>query len=127
MQLTLSILPEELSVCRLAPDASLPDLERMTGFWSLTRTSDELSLVVLSSMAPQQAQISPGWRGLKVEGPLDFSLIGILAGLSAALAQAGISIFALSTYDTDYLLVRGADLDKAVAALRAGGCTIKAG
>jgi hypothetical protein len=93
-------------------------------FFSATRTSDELSLILADSRAPQSAKCEHGWRAFKVQGPLDFSQVGIIAGLSAALADAGVSIFALSTYDTDYVMVKLADLDRAVAALRQAGYTV---
>jgi uncharacterized protein len=124
VDLTLSLLPEDFSVCHMAPDAEFPKIWQFAGFWSVTRTHDELSLVLPSRYAPADAKVSEGWRALMVQGPLDFSLIGIMAHLSDILAQAGVSIFAISTYDTDYLLVRDADLENAQAALRRNGCTV---
>ena len=118
-RLTLTLLPDRLAVCRLAPDAALPPwLDWSGGLISLTRTSDELSIVCAEERVPDTVQAERGWRALKVLGPLDFALTGILAGLAAPLAEAGISLFALSTYDTDYVLVRAADLERALAVLR---------
>ena len=118
-RLTLTLLPDRLAVCRLAPDAALPPwLAWDGGLISLTRTADELSIVCAEERVPGDVQAERGWRAFKVLGPLDFALTGILAGLAAPLAEAGISLFALSTYDTDYILVRAADLERALAALR---------
>ncbi len=96
------------------------------GFVSVTRTSDELSLVVAEEAVPRGAtadglRVQSGWRCLKVAGPLDFSLVGILASLAVPLAEAGVSIFAISTFDTDYLLVPASDLARAVAELKVRG------
>ena len=120
-QLTLHILPERLAVCRLAPDAPVPEPPTGTSFWSVTRTSEELSVVLAEESVPAGCQAETGWRCLKVEGPLDFGLTGILASLAAPLAEAGVSIFAISTYDTDYILVKGDDLEQARHAIAASG------
>lgn len=123
--LVLSVLSPRLAVCRLDPRASLATLPFPAEFFSITRTGDELSIVCDESDVPDGAVVEPGWRALKVEGPLDFSLTGILAGLAGALAGAGISLFAISTYDTDYVLVRGASLPEAVSALRSAGYFVR--
>ena len=120
--LRLTTLPGRLAVCRMAQNAEIPGWAAAGGFFSITRTAEELSLVCAERLVPASVQMESGWRALKVEGPLDFALTGILAGLAGALAQAGISLFAISTYDTDYVLVKEKDLDKAVEALRAAGC-----
>lgn len=117
----LSVLPGALTVCRLPADAPLPDWALTPPFFSVTRTSEELSVVVPEDAAPPDTVAERGWRALKVEGPLDFALVGILASLTATLAAAGIPLFALSTFDTDYLLVGADRLGAAVAALRAAG------
>lgn len=121
--LTLTVLPHRLAICRLAPEAAIPQQIFRSELWSLTRTADELSLVVSESFLPPDAgcQVEAGWRAIKVSGPLDFALTGILAALATPLAEAGISIFALSTYDTDYLLVKQPTLDEALTVLRAAG------
>jgi uncharacterized protein len=119
--LILSVLPSRLAVCRLSADAPIPHLPAAGGLWSITRTADELSLVVPEAEAPAGGPIEPGWRAFKVAGPLDFSLTGILAALAEPLAKAGISLFAISTFDTDYVLVREVDLERAKTALRAVG------
>jgi hypothetical protein len=119
--LALDILPDELAVCRLAADDPVPDWARSRGFTSVTRTEDELSVVCSANAVPDGITHTPGWRALAVRGPLDFGLVGILAGLSTVLAEAEVSIFAISTHDTDYVLVRAHQLDQAVAALEAAG------
>jgi hypothetical protein len=118
--LRLKVLPDELSVWRLAADAPQPAFEPGS-FLSLTRTQDELSIVSLTADVPPGARAEAGWRCLKVEGPLAFEMTGVLAALSAPLAKAKIPIFVVSTYDTDYLLVKASDLDKACARLRNEG------
>jgi hypothetical protein len=111
-----------LAVCRLAPDGEPPAWASSgEGFRSLTRTSDELSLVCAEDAVPPGTQCEPGWRILKVAGPLDFGLTGILLSLARPLAEAGVSIFAISTYDTDYVMVKEQNLAKAVLALRSAG------
>jgi len=84
----------------------------------VTRTGDELSVVCLETEAPPAARAEGGWRALKLHGPISFTEVGVLSALTGALAGAGLSLFALSTYDTDYLLVRDADLSRALEALR---------
>ena len=90
-------------------------------FWSITQTSDELSIVCPQECVPSGVLHEGGWRVLKVLGPLSFALTGIVAFISSALADAGISIFALSTYDTDYILVKADQLENAIDALRRQG------
>jgi uncharacterized protein len=122
-KLTLSVLPDVLAVCRLASDSAVPGWAMASGFSSITRTADELSIVCPQKQIPSGVRHEGGWRCLKVEGPLDFALTGILASLAVPLGDAGISIFAISTYDTDYQLVR--DLDHAIAALTEFGHRIQ--
>lgn len=117
----LTVLPGELAVCRLPPDAPFPPWADGPGFLSLTRTAEELSVVCPADHVPAGVQAVAPWRALKVAGPLDFALTGILAALARPLADAGISLFAVATYDTDYLLVKAETLDAAVAALRGAG------
>lgn len=119
--LTLEALAERLAVCKLAPDAPAPAISLHSALVSLTVTPHEISLVCPEEEAPKDAEVVSGWRALRVVGVLDFSLIGILASLTHTLADAGISVFAVSTYTTDYILVNDAALERAVAALRAAG------
>jgi len=120
--LKISILPGGYAVCCLPSDAPLPDGMTDLSFWSATRTPDELSLVVPEAFVQPHWQVQAGWAVMKVHGPLDFALTGILASLSTALADAGISIFALSTYQTDYLLVPVERVLEARQALERIGC-----
>jgi len=118
--LTLSLLPETLAVARLPAGAALPGwIDWSDPFVTVSRTRDELSVVCPEArLPPGFEEAERGWRGFKVEGPLDFALTGILARLAAPLAEAGISIFAISTFDTDYLLVRSGDLAAATTVLQ---------
>jgi hypothetical protein len=118
----LRVLADRYAVCRLEP-AAPPDLGALAGgeLLVLARAPGELSLVCREDLRPPRAPAETGFAALGVCGPLDFSLVGILAGLTAALARAGVSVFAVSTYDTDYLLVREAALDDAISALRTAG------
>jgi len=119
--LTLTLLGDNYSVCRLGPEAEIPPWALAGDFFSLTRTKDELSLVCSQELVPPGVQCEKGWRCIMVKGPLDFSLTGILASLAASLAEAGISIFAISTFDTDYLLVKAENLERAVLKLKEAG------
>ncbi len=123
MKLSFELWPGRYAVARLDPSAPPPP-SSPAGFWSVTRTSDELSVVGLEDAVPQSKPTERGFRLLKVGGPLDFALTGVLAEIAGALAQADVSIFVLSTYDTDYVLVREDDLGVAVRALADRGHTV---
>jgi len=120
---TLSVLEDTFSVCRLAPDAGIPRWVPTKGLVSITRTAEELSIVCQSEAVPDGVRSERGFRVLKIEGPFDFSLTGILLAVIGPLGDAGISIFAVSTYDTDYVLVKKNDLTTAVSVLQASGHT----
>ena len=118
----LKALPDALTVCRLA-DLSAQDLNQE--FYFLSRTDEELSLVCRTEAAPANTtDRDDGWRGFRIEGVLDFSLIGILSKISAILAENEIGIFAVSTYNTDYILVKEENFDRALRALAEKGYTI---
>ena len=119
MTIALSVLPETFAICRLAPATPIP--KWALDSFSITRTRDELSIVCAQRDVPAGIRCERDWRALKVDGTLDFALTGILASLAAPLADAGISIFAISTYDTDYLLVKETNLPRAVQVLFAAG------
>lgn len=121
MSLRLTVLPGRLAVCRLRPEDAIPEWANAAGFSSVTRTRDELSVVCADAAVPEDVRGERGWRALVVAGPLDFGLIGVIASLADPLARAGVPIFAISTFDTDYLLVKEARLAEAVAALTAAG------
>lgn len=122
--LKLSVLAGTMCVARLPPDAVLPDWVPHSAWCSITRTAKELSIVCEAVRVPPNVRQQGGWRLLQVEGPLDFALTGILNRIAAPLADEGISIFALSTFDTDYVLVGEAQLVAAVARLRESGIIV---
>lgn len=122
----LVVLPGHYAICRLAPDAEWPAWAAGP-LVSLTRTPEEVSVVCWADTVPPGTRVEGPWRALRVAGTLEFDLTGILAGMSGALAAAGVSCFALSTFDTDYLLVRAADLGRAAEALAHAGHAITEG
>lgn len=119
--LQLTVLPQTYSIVRFCSDTPLPTWVFASTFYSITRTDEELSIVCETSLAENNGanKIEPNWKILKVLGPLDFSLTGILSKISASLSDGGVSIFAISTFDTDYILVKSAVLEKAVSLLNA--------
>ncbi len=122
--LSMKLLNDVYAVARLDFNASIPEWATKNGFYSITKTADELSIVCLETNIPTTILCERDWRILKVLGPLDFSLVGILAGISTVLAHEGISIFAISTYDTDYILVQNKDISSTIKTLSAEGYTI---
>lgn len=125
--LLLDVLAVHLQVCRLNHDAPIPSwLPRTSSpLTAIVRTADELSIVCPAAEVPADVRHEGPWRALRVAGPLDFALVGILTRLTAPLAAAGIPIFAVSTFDTDYVLVRARDLDAAVTTLRDAGHAVR--
>ena len=119
--LHLTVQAGILAVCRLASDAPLPSWSVHGPLISITRTADELSIVCPEERVPEGTTIERGWRSLKVEGPLDFALTGILVRLTTPLATAAISVFCFSTFDTDYVLIQRGDESRAIAAWRGAG------
>ena len=113
VNLVLSVLSETFTIHKLSLDTSIPEGLLKNNFYSVSKTENELSLVCAQIIEVQSLQSSKGWKCIKVKGPLDFNLTGIFAGISDILAQANISIFAISTFDTDYILVRSQDLSSA--------------
>lgn len=120
----LTLLPGRFAISRLAADAPIPNWATQGPFFSVTRTGDELSVVCELSHVPVGVQSQPGWCVFKVHGPFVLSEIGVLSALTAPLAKTRISLFAISTFDTDYLLVAAATLSAAIAALEQAGHTI---
>ena len=119
------ILSDLFAVCRLRADENVPGWALSGGFCSLTRTPDELSIVCPQELVPEGVEAVRGWKSLKVERKLDLTLVGILSSLTSSLAHVGISIFAISTYETDYLFIKERDLDRGMAALRNAGHDIR--
>ncbi len=114
----LELLPDTYAVVRLAANSPLPGWALSGEFVSLTRTRDELSVVCAERLVPSPLDREGGWRAMKVPGPLDFALVGVLASISSALAAASVSIFVISTFDTDYVLVKDDKVATAIEALR---------
>lgn len=123
--LDLAVLPDRLIIGKLPPSSPCPDWALESRFCAVARTPEELSVVCVEEDAPDDLRCDRGWRALKIEGPLDLHDIGIVLSLAEPLAEAGVSIFVVSTYDTDYTLVRESQLDAARAALREQGHTVR--
>jgi hypothetical protein len=111
----------------MSANARQPSWAAGGAFASITRSASELSIVCASDAVPAEVPAQRGYRGLAVRGPLDFSLVGVMATLTGVLAGASVGVFVVSTYDTDYLFVREADFDPAVDALRRAGHTVVSG
>lgn len=119
--LTLHLLPQRLAIARLDPHEVVPAWAQVGTLASFTRTTAELSIVCEAELVPSEVRAERGYRCLRVLGPLAFSEVGVVASLAGPLARAGISIFVLSTYDTDYLLLRERELEAALACIAAAG------
>jgi hypothetical protein len=125
MPLRLRVLPDHLAVCRLPAGSEVPPWARSGTIRAVVWTSDETSVVIAETAVPQNVRSERGWRALMVAGPLDFGLTGILLTVARPLADAGVSIFAMSTFDTDYVLVRESSLETAIRALAGSGHRIE--
>jgi len=117
----IRVLIDVVALCRLSAGAPVPSWALSSPLFSITRTAEELSIVCRTENVPDGVQSEGPLRVLQLEGPIPFSLTGVLAAILNPLAERGISIFAVSTFDTDYILVRSNDVDVAVSALRAAG------
>ncbi len=115
--LTLTLLEARLGICRLDATSEVPPWATAATLFSVTRTADELSIVCPEEFVPDGVRCERGWRGFKLEGPFEFSEVGILSAVAVPLAEAGVGIFAVSTFDTDYVLVKEERLDLAVGSL----------
>jgi hypothetical protein len=109
--LKLTLLPGQFIICQDSAGTKLPDSIYNLPFFSVTRTNEEISLVYRDTDLPNGVEfewekVEKGWKAFQVLGPLGFGLVGILAGISGVLAEAGVSVFAISTYNTDYILVK---------------------
>lgn len=120
-RLTLRLLPAAFAICRLEPDAPLPGWLPRRGFTATIRAAEELCVYCDESAVPQDVRAVRGWRAFELVGPFDFSESGVIAAVAAPLAEAGISISVLATYDTDYIFVRNAALESAAEILQAAG------
>ena len=119
----LTVLPETFAVCRLSPEQAIPQWvwQDKATLLSITYTNDELSIVCPQSLSPSGVQYEGSWKAIRIQGPLDFSLTGILVALAAPLAAARIPIFALSTFDTDYILIQEEYSERARSVLEENG------
>jgi uncharacterized protein len=124
-QLTITVHPELYAICRLEPDAEVPDWVGGSNFITISRTQSELSIVCEEARVPAEIHAERKRRLMQVAGTLAFSLTGILAAITVPLAEAHISIFGVSTYDTDYVLVTDADLEHAIAVLESAGHVVQ--
>jgi len=122
----LKVIETRLAVCRVDAGSAVPAwVEHANDFVSVTRTADELSIVCALDAVPPGVPMEGPWRAFMVQGPLVMTLIGVVAALANPLADAGISIFAISTYDTDYVLVHEPDFESAIEALHMAGHTVQ--
>jgi hypothetical protein len=122
---TLSVLPEKFGICHFDKNSSIPDWTRgESNFTSITRTSDELSIILPQDKIPGGVLAEKNWRAFKVQGPLGFVLTGVVSSLSKPLADAKISILYVDTYETSYIFVEEKNLEKAKKILRTF-CNIK--
>jgi len=124
-RLTLTVLADTFAICRLDAHAAIPAWATTGRFFSITRSSDELSIVCLESLVPEGIQGERDWRSLQVAGPIPFTTVGVMASLVQPLAVGGISVFAISTFDADYLLVKATDLPRTIEELRQNGHSIR--
>lgn len=125
MTIELELLTDTFTVHRLHPDDPIPSQLAGERFYFIGRTERELSIVCPERKVIDSQLSEPGWRAFRVRGQLDFGLTGVLAGISASLADAGVSIFALSTFETDIILIKQDKLDAAVKALSESGYTVQ--
>jgi hypothetical protein len=120
----LLLLDDLLAVARFPSQSSYPECAQGEVLVALVRTPEELTIVCSEKFVPPGVKAEPGWRALQVEGPLAFSQVGVLASLASPLAEAGVSVFVISTFSTDYLFVKANQLDQATTTLQKAGHTI---
>lgn len=119
--LSLEVIADFLAVTKLKPTEPIPDWAFKGSFFSISKTTEELSIVCSQGDVPEGINSDANWNALKVKGPLDFGLTGILSSIAQPLAIAGVSIFAISTFDTDYVLVKRENLERAISTLEQAG------
>ena len=124
MRLTLTLLEAEFAVCRFAPSEPLPVWAFAGELFTVSRSREELSVVCEQALVPDGVGGVGPWRAFKLEGPFDFALTGVLLSVLEPLARAGVGIFAVSTFDTDYVLVRSEHLHGAERVLSEAGHTL---
>lgn len=124
MTFDLRVLSDTFAICRFDPDAAIPDWANGE-LVAITRTHEDLSIICRQEHVPDDVRAERGWCCLRVVGKLDFSLVGVIASLSTVLADAGISVFVVSTFDTDYMLVKNTNVERAVEALVEAGHSVR--
>ena len=120
-RLRYNVLPARLAICRLPPDSAIPEWATGSNFFSITRTAEELSVVCGENSVPKDVQAEKDWACLQLQGPFPFQMTGVLAAILDPLAAAEIGIFAISTFDTDYILIKASQLQATREALRLAG------
>jgi hypothetical protein len=125
--LRFSLLPQAFAIVRLAADAAIPAWATNRAFFSVTRTEEELSILAPASEVPAGLSQQTDWRALKLRGPFELSEVGVLAAITGPLADAGVGIFVISTFDTDYLLLQAKQLGAAILTLETAGHVIEQG
>lgn len=120
-----TLLPDTFAIVRMEPGDEIPDWSAGGPFVSITRTSKELSVVCREVSVPPGSQADRGWQCLELEGTIPLNTIGVAAAFTSVLAKAGVSVFPIATYDTDYVLVKGDRLEKAADALRSAGHSVR--
>lgn len=123
-RLQITLVPGRFAVCRLSPAHAVPSWAEGTTFLSIARTPDELSIVCEEHRVPMDTICERDYAAMRVAGTLAPNLVGVMVSLASPLAEAQIPILAIGTYDTDYVLVRGGDLSRAIDALRGAGHTV---
>ena len=123
--MTIEILKDFYSVYQFDSDYKLDNIFQNNKFFSITRTKDELSVVAKENSLNDYKKTETGWKILKIKGLLDFSLTGIISKISSVLSDANISVFVISTFNTDYVMVKNETLEKAVEVLRGNGYEVK--
>jgi hypothetical protein len=121
MRLTLKVLDVTLAICQLEPGSEVEEWSDGTGIFSVMRTDDEVTIVCSEDLVPEGATCSKGWKCIRLVGQFDFTEVGIVSQLALPLAGANVPIFVMSTYNTDYVLVKNHDLQRASEALRMAG------
>jgi len=120
-----TLLPETFAIVRMRSSDAIPDWAAGGSFVSITRTSEELSIVCREVSVPAGSHADRGWQCLKLEGPIPLNTVGVAAEFTSVLAKAGVSVFPIATYDTDYVLVKGDRMEKAADALRSAGHSVR--
>jgi len=116
-RLKLCVLPGHYAICSFPPDATLPDWVDRPSFLSTTKTPKEITVVCEENQVPGECKKSDNWKCIKIEGRFDLDAVGVLAGIAGPLAQSKISLYVISTFETDYILIHANDIDKAVSCL----------